>query len=103
MTELTQSVKLIEHCSYNCKYPDAIARSIGLKKLCSSVTTNDTRSDGNENEDAWIVLNQNHEEQLIVSFETSLFIDEIQIYCNENPQSIVKFEMLDKIRSRLND
>ncbi|CAF3342043.1 unnamed protein product [Rotaria sp. Silwood1] len=88
-----QWVKLIEFCSFKTKSNESVTRGIGVEKLCQA--TDVDFGEKEETENGWILNNNNQEECLIVSFQTSVFINEIHIYENLNPGSIEKLEMLE--------
>ena len=94
-----QWIKLIEYCSYGCKFQDAVAKGVGIEKLCQA--TNVGFGDKDKINNGWILSNKNREEYLIVSFETPVFINEIHIYESLNPGSIVKLEMLESQASKI--
>ncbi|CAF0740436.1 unnamed protein product [Rotaria sp. Silwood1] len=93
-----QWVKLIEYCSFKTKSNESVTRGIGVEKLCQA--TDVDFGEKEETENGWILNNNNQEECLIVSFQTSVFINEIHIYENLNPGSIEKLEMLEIERNK---
>jgi hypothetical protein len=86
---------LIEFCSVKSKSDESVAKVTGVEKLCQA-----TEQNFGEKEHGWLLNNNNREECLIVSFETSVFINEIHIYESLNPGSIVKLEMLEPNQSK---
>ena len=75
-----------------------MTKGTGVEKLCQA--TDSEFGDNGKAQDGWMLKNNNQEECLIVSFETSVFINEIKIYESLNPGSIVKLEMLETQRSK---
>ncbi len=91
-----QWVQFIEFCSVKSKSNESVAKGIGVEKLCQATDQN-----FGEKENGWILnYNNNREEYLIVSFATSVFINEIHIYESLNPGSIIKLEMLEPHQSK---
>jgi hypothetical protein len=86
---------LIEFCSVNSKSNESIAKGTGVEKLCQATDQN-----FGEKESGWILNNNNSQECLTVSFATSVFINEIQVYESANPGSIIKLETLEPRRSK---
>lgn len=64
-----------------------------MEKLCQATDLH--FGEKNKTENGWLINNNNQEECVVVSFETSVFINEIHIYESLNPGSIVKLEMLE--------
>jgi hypothetical protein len=91
---------LIEYCSYRSHFPEVVTKNSGVEKLCQATDAHFGEKDAIDN--GWILSNTNQEECLIVSFETPVFINEIHIYESLNPGSIVKLEMLECQRSKIN-
>lgn len=87
---VTQTVKVIESSTYRSANCDSIARNSGVEKLCRPT---------NDDEPGWILHNDEREETLVVSFETPVFINEIQIDESVQPGHIVKLELLETRRS----
>jgi len=94
-----QWVNAIEYCSYKSISQDAVTKSTGVEKLCQSTDVN--FGDKDKINTGWILTNNNQEEQLIVSFQRPVFINEIHIYESLNPGSIVKLEMLESRKSKI--
>ncbi len=94
-----QWIKLIEYCSYRSNFQEAVAKGIGVEKLCQA--TNVDFGDKDKINNGWILSNTDREECLIVSFQTPVFINEIHIYESLNPGSIVKLEMLEDQISKI--
>lgn len=88
-----QWVQLIEYCSVKSQSSDSVRKDIGVQKLCQASDLH--FGEKNKTHDSWIVHNNNQEESVIVSFSTSVFINEIHIYESLHPGSIVKLEMLE--------
>jgi len=70
-----------------------------VEKLCKGTDADFGEKDKIQN--SWILKNNNQEESLIVSFETSIYINEIHIYESLNPGSIIKLEMLESRQSKI--
>lgn len=85
-----QWIALIEYSSYRSRFPESIPRKTGVEKLCQAT----------DRQNGWIFSNDNREESLIVSFSNAVFINEICIYENLNPGSVIRLEMLESRRSR---
>ncbi|CAF3540979.1 unnamed protein product [Rotaria sp. Silwood1] len=98
MIVIEQWVQLIEYCSYKCNYSETVIKGIGVEKLCQATDANFGEKDNINN--GWILSNNNQEENLIVSFQTPVFINEICIYESLNPGSIVKLEILESQRNK---
>jgi hypothetical protein len=77
-----------------------VTTGIGVEKLCQATDVDFGEKDRTEN--GWILMNNNQEEYLVVSFQTPVFINEIYIYESVNPGSIVKLEVLEPHRSKNN-
>ena len=75
-----------------------MTKGIGIEKLCQATDTDFGNKEQVQN--GWILHNNNQEEQLVVSFETPVYIDNICIYESLNPGSISKLEMLEIQRSK---
>ena len=86
-----QTVKVIESSTYRAANFDSIAKNSGVEKLCRPT---------NGDETGWILHNDQREETLVVSFETPVFINEIQIEETLQPGHIVKLEMLETRQSK---
>ena len=86
-----QWVKTIDSTSFRSNLSNAVRKDLGLEKLCQA--TDATEGLG------WILLNDNREETLTVSFETPVFINEILVYESLNGGSVVKLEMFESERS----
>lgn len=92
MTE--QWIALIESCSYKSDFLESISRKAGVNKLCQATDSTNGENNG------WIIFNDNREESLVVSFRNAVFINEICIYENLNPGSVIRLEMLESRRSK---
>ncbi|CAM2699130.1 unnamed protein product [Rotaria socialis] len=90
-----QWVQWIEYCSYKCNHPETVTKGSGVEKLCQATDVN-----FGKNENGWILSNNNREENLIVSFQSPTFINEICIYENLNPGSIMRLEILECQRNK---
>ena len=86
-----QWIALIEYSSYRSHFPESVPTKTGVEKLCQAT----------DRQNGWIFFNDNREESLIVSFSNPVFINEICIYENLNPGSVIRLEMLESRRSRL--
>lgn len=85
-----QWISSIESCSYRSQFPDSISRKTGVEKLCQAT----------DSADGWVFLNDNREEVLAVSFHNPVFINEICIYENLNPGSVIRLEIFESPRSK---
>ena len=72
-------------------------RNTGVEKLCQATDLDFGGPDRAEL--GWILTNTHQEESLVVSFETTVFINEVLIYESVNPGSVVKLESMEGHRS----
>lgn len=98
MVAQEQTVELIEYCSYQSKCADSVNRSSGIGKICRPLNKQDY--DPTKLDDACILYKSSQQEQLVVSVQQNVFINEIEIYAPLNSKSIVKCEMFEQQRKK---
>jgi hypothetical protein len=98
-----QWIQTIDDCSYRSTHVNAISMSSGVKQLCQELTT--ARLDGDTSITGWILVNEQRQEHVIVSFDKAVFINEIHVYQTNKFDCVVKLELFEseRSRSRLNE